>query len=93
MHLPHKEGGRGLAQLKISLKMSIIEIDTNLSNTNDWMLKLVKNRKINACTLLLAMPKNIEINLSTDNIFENCTSTKKAKQIYAQAKTKKKIMN
>ena len=31
----------------------------------------------------------IEINLSTDNIFENCTSTKKAKQIYAQAKTKK----
>ena len=31
----------------------------------------------------------IEINLSTDNIFENCTSTEKAKKIYAQAKTKK----
>ena len=31
----------------------------------------------------------IEINLSTDNIFENCTSTEKAKQINAQAKTKK----
>ena len=32
----------------------------------------------------------IEINLSTDNIFENCASTEKAKQINAQAKTKKK---
>ena len=64
MHLSHKKGGRGLVQLKISLKTSIIEIDTNLNNTNDWILKLVKNRKINACTLLLAMPKNILLRLT-----------------------------
>ena len=49
-----------------------------------------KLRKINACTLLLAMRKKYinEINLSTDNISQNSTSTEKAKQIKAQAKTK-----
>ena len=61
LYLPHKEGGRGLVQLELSLKTSIIGIDTYLNNTNDWMVKLVKKsmRKINACTLLLAMRKNI----------------------------------
>ena len=35
LYLPRKEGGRGLAQLKLSLKMSIIGIDTYLNNAND----------------------------------------------------------
>ena len=60
LYLPRKGGGSQLVQLKLSLKKSIIRIDTYLNNTNDWMLQLVKNmRKINACTLLLAMRKNI----------------------------------
>ena len=60
LYLPRQEGARGLAQLELSLKMSIIETDTYLSNTNDYMLKLVKSmNKINACTLLLAMQKKI----------------------------------
>ena len=59
-YLPRKEGGRGLVQLELPLKTSIIGMDTYLNNTNDWILKLVKNmRKINACTPLLAMRKNI----------------------------------
>ena len=56
LYLPHEEGGRGLVQLELSLKTSIIGNDTYLNNTNDWILKLVKNmREINTCTLLLAM--------------------------------------
>ena len=59
LYLPRKEGGRGLVQLELSLKTSIIGIDTYLNNTNDWVVKLVKKSmsKINACTLLLAMQK------------------------------------
>ena len=34
-YLPRKEGGRGLVQLELSLKMSIIGIDTYLNNAND----------------------------------------------------------
>ena len=37
LHLPRKEGGR-----RISLKTSLIGMDTYLNNTNVWMLKLVK---------------------------------------------------
>ena len=60
LYLPCKEGRRGLVKLELSLKMSIIGIDTYLNKTNDWILKLVKStRKINACTLLLPMRKNI----------------------------------
>ena len=59
LHLPRKEEGRGLVQLELYLKLSIIGMDTYLNNTNDWMLKLVKiTRKIDACTLLLATRKN-----------------------------------
>ena len=88
LYLPRMKGDRGLVQLELSLATSILGMDTHLNNTNDWMLKLVKNiRKINTCTLLLAMQKN-EVNLSIDNISENSTSTEKAKQIKAQAKTK-----
>ena len=35
LYLPRKEGGRGLVQLELSLKMSIIGIDTYLNNAND----------------------------------------------------------
>ena len=50
----------GLAQLELSLKPSVIGMDTYLNNTDDWMLNLVENTdKISACTLLLVMRKNI----------------------------------
>ena len=53
LYLPCQEGGSELVQLKLSLKSSIIGMETYLNNRNDWMLKLVKNMsKINACTLL-----------------------------------------
>ena len=70
-------------QLELSLKTSIIVVDTYLNNKNAWMLKLVKNTsKIKACTLLLAIRKKIKklnkINLSADNISEN--SSEKAKK-------------
>ena len=35
LYLPRKEGGRGLVQFELSLKTSIIGMDTYLSNTND----------------------------------------------------------
>ena len=35
LYLPHKEGGRGLVQLELSLKTSIIGMGTYLNNTND----------------------------------------------------------
>ena len=91
LYLPCKEGRRGFVQLELSLKMSIIGIDTYLNKTNDWILKLVKNmRKINACTLITTSAKKYlnGINLSTDNISTNSTSTEKAKQIKTLAKTK-----
>ena len=60
LYLPRKEEGTGLVQLKLSLKISIIGMDTYLSNTDDWMFKTIKNTsKISACPLLLAMRKNI----------------------------------
>ena len=91
LYLPCKEGRRGFVQLELSLKMSLIGIDTYLNKTNDWILKLVKNmRKINACTLITTSAKKYlnGINLSTDNISTNSTSTEKAKQIKTLAKTK-----
>ena len=60
LYLPRKEGGRELVQLELSLKASIIGMDIYLNTTNDSMLKFAKNtRKINVCTLLLAMRKSI----------------------------------
>ena len=43
LFLPRKEGGRGLVQLELSLKMSVVIMDTYLNNANDWMLKPAKN--------------------------------------------------
>ena len=45
LYFPRREGGRGLVQLELSLKTSIIGMDTYLNNTNDWMLKLVKKTR------------------------------------------------
>ena len=44
LYLPRKERGRGL---ELSLKISVIGMDTYLNNTNDWMLKLVKKHEEN----------------------------------------------
>ena len=91
LYLPRKEGGRGLEQLELSLKTSIIGMDICLSNTNDWILKLVKeheeNKRMYSITSDAKKYLN-EINLSTDNVSENSASAEKAKQIKAQAKTK-----
>ena len=91
LYLPRKEGGRGLVRLELSLKTSIIGMDTCLNNTNDWMLKFVKkheqNKRMYSITSDAKKYLN-EINLSTDNISENSSSTEKAKQIKTQAKIK-----
>ena len=91
LYLPRKEERRGLVQLEISLKTSIIGIDTYLSNTNDWMLKLIKkheqNKRMYSITSDVKKYLN-EISLSTDNISENSSSTEKARQIKKQTKTK-----
>ena len=91
LYFPRKEGSRGIVQLELSLKTSIIGMNTYLSNTNDWMLKFVKKHDENKHMYSITSDANKylnEINLSTDNISENSTSTEKAKQIKAQAKTK-----
>ena len=44
LYLPRKERGRGL---ELSLKISVIGMDTYLNYTNDWMLKLVKKHEEN----------------------------------------------
>ena len=91
LYLPSKKRGRGFVQLELSLKTSIIGMGTYLNNTNDWMLEPVKtqeeNKRMYSITSDAKKYLN-EINLSTDNISENSTSTEKAKQIKAQAKTK-----
>ena len=90
LYFTRKEGGKGLVQLELSLKTSIIGMDTYL-NTNGWMLKLVKkheeNKRMYSITSNAKKYLN-EINLSTDKISENSASTEKAKQITTQAKTK-----
>ena len=66
-------------------------MDTYLNNTNDWMFKLVKKHEENKrmYSIISNAKKYLnEINLNTDNISENSTSTEKANQIKAQAKTK-----
>ena len=91
LYLPRKKGGRGLVQRELSLKTSIIGMDTYLNNTNDWMLKLVKKHEENKHMYSITSDAKKylnETNLSTDNISENSTSTEKAKQTKAQAQTK-----
>ena len=47
LYLPRKEGCRKLVQLELSLKASIMGMDTHLKNTNDSMLKFAKNTRKN----------------------------------------------
>ena len=66
-------------------------MDTYLNNTKDWMLKLVKkheqNKRMYSITTDAKKHFN-EINLSTDNISENPSSTEKEKQMKIKVKTK-----
>ena len=66
-------------------------MDTYLNNTNDWKFKLAKkheeNKRMYSITSDAKKYLN-EINLSTDNTFENFISTEKARQINTQGKTK-----
>ena len=93
LHLPHKEGGKGLVQLELSLKTLIIGMDTYLNNTNDWMLKLAKkhekNKRMYSITSDAKKYLN-EINLSTDNISGNSTSLFLQKQNKLRRKQKLK---
>ena len=50
LYLLRKEGDRELAQLEVSLKTSVIGMDTYSSNINDWMFKLVKKYEQNKRT-------------------------------------------
>ena len=91
LYLPREEGGRGLVQLELSLKTSIIGMDTYLNNTKDWMLTLVKKHEQNKHMYSITTDAKKyfnEINLSTDNISENSSSTEKEKQIKTKVKTK-----
>ena len=91
LYLSRNEGGRELVQLELPLKTSIIGMDTYLNNTNDWMLKLVKNHEENKHMYSITSDAKKylnEINLNTDNISKNSTSTEKTRQIKAQAKNK-----
>ena len=91
LYLPRKEGGRGFVQLELSLKASVIGMYTSLNNTNDWILKLVKKHEQNKRMYFTTRDSKKylnEINLSTDNISENSSSTEKAKPIKTQSKTK-----
>ena len=96
LHLPCKEGGRGLGQLELSLKVSIIGMDTYLNNTDYWMFKLARkheqNKRIYSITNSAKKHLN-ETNLSTDNISENSSSTEKAKLIKIHVKILEILMN
>ena len=88
--LPRKEVERGLAQLELSIKASIIGMDTHLNTTIDSMLKFAQNtRKINVCTVLLAMRKNIQMRSTLAlTIFLKVLHLRKKKNIETQVKTK-----
>ena len=45
LYLSRKEGGGGLLQFELSLKTSIVGMDTYLNNTNDWIFRLVKKTR------------------------------------------------
>ena len=96
LYRPCKEGGRELVQLELSLKMSIIGMDTYLNNTDNWMFKLAKKHEQNKCiySITNSAKKYLnETNLSTDNISENSSSTEKAKLIKTHAKILEILMN
>ena len=93
LYLPRKEGGKGLVQLELSLKTSIIGMDTYLNNTNDWMLKLAKKREKNKRMYSITSDAKKylnEINLSTNNISGNSTSLFLQKQNKLRHKQKLK---
>ena len=64
LYLPRKEGDRGLVQLELSLKTSIIGMETYLNNTSHWMPKLVKKHEHlnNADHWMLKLVKKYEQN-------------------------------
>ena len=67
-------------------------MDTYSSNTNDWMLRLVKKYQQNKRTYSVttdAIKYLNDISLRTDNTSENSSCTGKAKQIKTRAKTNK----
>ena len=45
LHVPRKEGGRGLIQLELMYKTSTIGLYQYLSNSNDWILQLVNQHE------------------------------------------------
>ena len=45
LYLPRKEGGRGVVQLELFLKTSIIGMEACLNNKKYWILKLVKKHE------------------------------------------------
>ena len=91
LYLPRKEGGRGLVQLELPLKTSIIGMDTYLYKANDWTFKLVKKHEQNKRMYSIASDAKKylnEINLSIDKISENSSSTEKQNKLRHKQKLK-----
>ena len=45
LYVQRKAGGRGMIQLELSYKTSVIGLNQYLDTTNDWMLQLVNRHK------------------------------------------------
>ena len=91
---PRKKGGTGIVQHELSIKTSVLGVDTYLNNKNGWMLNLVKKdeEKHRMYSITNDAGKKLnKINLSTDNISENSTSTEKPKQTKTNSKTINKV--
>ena len=89
IYLPRKEGGRGLIQLEMSYKTTVIGLDTYIQNNYDWMIQLVnqheRNKKLHSVTKE-AQRYRRELNLDDNDNVEATTPTKAAKSSKGKAK-------
>ena len=85
LYIQRKSGGRGMIQLELSYKTSVIGLRQYLDTTNDWMLQLV-NRHEHSKKLHSILKESdhfsqeLNVNTETDNLLtptENARKTKK----------------
>ena len=90
LYLARKRGGRGMIQLEMAYKTTTIAMSMYLSNTTDWMLKLVyqyqQNKKLHSI-IKKARKYESDLGLTIANSPNpNLPATKQAKHVKGAAK-------
>ena len=88
LYVPRKEGGRGMIQLELSLKIATIGMQQYLEKTSDWMLKLVRDHESKKKTNSISKQSKKyekELNVKKQSN-EELPCTIQAKQVKVKAK-------